>query len=405
MHHLQHSTTLPDLQVSGECRPVFLTNCHRNALEQLNLAFKDGRPLAVLCGEGRSTSAFIIQQFLSTLDDEVSVARITTPRVTATEFMGSIITAVGFQPKDMTLGDLESVFSMFLSFQKGHRRRTVICVENVQDCEWWVLDRIRSFVEAERDGEFGLMLLLSGNSAFRELLNHRPLSSVVGLAGKRISLAPLTLPETRQFVRRSIEAAGNASVEEVFEYQAIELIHEFCRGVPDAIYELVGQCRLESKVEGVELVTRELVERVYEVNRAKRDRDSRSDALSMVNITQFPRRPGRLIIQRNGHDVREIALRRGNVVIGRSKLCDIRIDSKIVSRHHALITYRPEATTIVDLGSTNGTSVDGYPIKEHTLVAGETIKVGDCRIEYVLDDDARTSLQNATQPDGIEANA
>jgi pSer/pThr/pTyr-binding forkhead associated (FHA) protein len=107
----------------------------------------------------------------------------------------------------------------------------------------------------------------------------------------------------------------------------------------------------------------------------------------------------------SGDDVREIALRRGTLLIGRSTLCDIRIDSDIVSRHHALISYRPEGAMIVDLGSTNGTSVDGYRIKEHQLVAGETITVGDCRIEYILDDNLQARFQDAETANSIEVNA
>ena len=405
MRYPQHSMTLPDLE-AGEVRSsAFLTQCHHNALDQLGIAFKDHRPLAILIGEGKARSRFVVRRFLSRLDSDIAVARITAACVNSTDFMGKIIAAVGLQPKEMSLADLESVFSMFLSFQKAHHRRTIICIEEVEDCDWWVLDKIRNLVDAERDGAFGLMLILTGQSGLTELLARRPLKSIAEFAGRRISLAPFTLPETREFVRRRVEEAGNASIDEVFEYHAIPLMHELCAGVPDAISDLFGQCRLQAEEEGVALVTKEVVKRAYETQRAMTEQKYGDDELATININEIPPRPGRLIVQLSGDDVREIALRRGTLLIGRSKLCDIRIDSDIVSRHHALISYRPEGAMIVDLGSTNGTSVDGYRIKEHQLVAGETITVGDCRIEYILDDNLQARFQDAETANSIEVNA
>lgn len=405
MRYPQHSTTLPDLQDSGEAEPAFLTKCHRNAVDRLTVAFNDGRPAAIVIGEGKSTFRFIIGKFLSTLDEEVTVARITPPCADATEFMAKIVSAAGFDPKDMSLRDLESVFDMFLSFQRSHRRRTLVCVDDVQDCDWWVLDKIRGFVETESDGAFGLTVLLSGNSSLKELLTQRPLATVAESAGKRIFLAPLTLPETRQFVKNCVKRSDDASVEEIFEYQAVQLLYELCAGVPDAVAELVGQCLDRAREEGTDFVTSELVERAYYAQSAVTEAGSKGRASAANNVTLFPRRPGRLMVQLNGHDAREIALRRGNVVIGRSKVCDICIDSAIVSRHHALITYRPEGATIIDLGSTNGTSVDGRPVREHKLAAGETITLGDCRIEYILDDEVQDRLQETRQAENEELTA
>ncbi|NIO39062.1 MAG: FHA domain-containing protein [Burkholderiales bacterium] len=309
--------------------------------------------------------------------------------------MRKIVAAVGLQPKDMNLADLDSVLAMFLSFQKGHRHRTIICVEQAEDCDWWVLDKIRELVEAERENAHGLTVLLSGQSGLKDLLMQRPLRSIAALAGKRISLLPFTLPETREYLRRRADADGLGSVDAAFDYHAIPLIHELCAGVPDAVGELYIQCRRQAAQEGVSVISKGLVKRAYELQRELTAQSYGED--ETVSLTEVPARPGRLIVQLKGHEVREIALRRGNILIGRSQLCDIVVDSRIVSRHHALISYGPKGATIIDLGSTNGTTVDGYPVKEHLLSAGETIEVGDCTIEYIYDDALHGSLRDAEQ--------
>jgi len=401
----QHSVTSSDLPFEQEPSPAFLTQCHRNALVSLGTAFSERRPLAVMVGDGKSTSRFIIRKFLSRVDDDIAVARIGSPCANATEFMGHVISSIGFQTKDMSLDDLESIFSMFLSFQKAHSRRTIICIEEAQDCEWWVLDKIRSLVELERDGEYGLMLILAGQSGLKELLHARPLSSISQYAGKRISLEPFTLPETREFIRRRTEAAGKANINDVFEFHAIPLIHELSAGIPDAIGELVGQCFQLATADDTGRVTKELVKRSYEMQRAISEEQDATEEDATVNVTRIRPLVGRLIVQLTADKFKEVALGKGNLMIGRSELCDIRLQSNTVSRHHALIRSSRRGPMIVDLDSTNGTTVDGYAIKEHLLEAGETIVVGNCRIEYAVDEALQNRFDDAEQANEIELSA
>ena len=139
--------------------------------------------------------------------------------------------------------------------------------------------------------------------------------------------------------------------------------------------------------EGLELVTAELVKRANATLSQPPDAVNDSSMTDTVTLNGINPALGRLIIQIQGKDIREKSLGQGHVLIGRSKLCDICIDRANVSRHHALISYSGDKATLIDLASTNGTYVDGYRVKYHELAPGETIAVGDCRIEYVVDHD------------------
>jgi Protein of unknown function (DUF3662)/FHA domain len=70
------------------------------------------------------------------------------------------------------------------------------------------------------------------------------------------------------------------------------------------------------------------------------------------------------------------------LVIGRLPECDIPIPDPNVSRRHAEIRPTGFGFTIADLGSTNGTRVNGVAVSEHTLVDGDVITVGGSRIRY-----------------------
>ena len=70
------------------------------------------------------------------------------------------------------------------------------------------------------------------------------------------------------------------------------------------------------------------------------------------------------------------------VTIGRSSDCDVRVDDANVSRRHAEVRRIGDGYSLVDLGSTNGTEVNGQRIQETALMNGDVISVGTTRITF-----------------------
>ena len=71
------------------------------------------------------------------------------------------------------------------------------------------------------------------------------------------------------------------------------------------------------------------------------------------------------------------------VTVGRLPECSIVLNDPNVSRRHAEIRRGLQGTTVVDLGSTNGTKVNGQRITaEHTLAAGDIITVGNTHLRF-----------------------
>lgn len=81
-------------------------------------------------------------------------------------------------------------------------------------------------------------------------------------------------------------------------------------------------------------------------------------------------------------DGRRLPLADVALVIGRATDAAVRIADSSVSRRHAEVRPGGGGWSVVDLGSTNGTRVNGSPVKERRLVDGDTITVGDASLRF-----------------------
>lgn len=86
----------------------------------------------------------------------------------------------------------------------------------------------------------------------------------------------------------------------------------------------------------------------------------------------------------NGQLVRETQLSQGVIKIGKVPSAHLKIDDDKVSRMHAIIEVLGDDVSVIDLGSTGGTFVNGQKVNKAKLQTGDTLTVGDTRIEVAL---------------------
>lgn len=97
-----------------------------------------------------------------------------------------------------------------------------------------------------------------------------------------------------------------------------------------------------------------------------------------------------------------IPLIEGNATVGRAPTCEVPIDHPSISRHHAHVVHHRGETVISDLGSTNGTRVNGQPASQPIIVRpGDLVQIGD--LSFVLQQIGaeRISMEQAIARSGI----
>ena len=96
----------------------------------------------------------------------------------------------------------------------------------------------------------------------------------------------------------------------------------------------------------------------------------------------------RLVLSLDGVVLREVSLTKDRTTIGRRSHNDLVIDNLAVSGEHAVMIMSGNDVYLEDLGSTNGTTVNGQPIKKHLLQHADTVEIGKYRIRFLANGSA-----------------
>ena len=102
-----------------------------------------------------------------------------------------------------------------------------------------------------------------------------------------------------------------------------------------------------------------------------------------------------LLHVRDGTVIAEYALMPGSLRIGRNLDNDVRLDDSTVSGYHAVITVKPSPymdelndVFVDDLGSTNGTLVNGEPVAHQRLHHEDILKTGTHEFRFIAETEA-----------------
>ena len=91
----------------------------------------------------------------------------------------------------------------------------------------------------------------------------------------------------------------------------------------------------------------------------------------------------KLILSMDGLVLKEIPLVKERMTIGRRPNNDIQIDNLAISGEHAAVVTILNDSFLEDLNSTNGTLVNGQPIKKHFLKNNDVVELGKYKLKYI----------------------
>src|SRR4029077_19782156 len=104
-------------------------------------------------------------------------------------------------------------------------------------------------------------------------------------------------------------------------------------------------------------------------------------AQASASAPAAPSKVAQLRVHEDG-GVRAIPIDKELMTMGRLAECEVVLNDAGASRRHAQIRTTGGVSTLTDLGSTNGTKVNGREVQSAALEDGDTITVGSTQIDY-----------------------
>jgi general secretion pathway protein A len=420
-------------RLSPDPQFLYLSKQHARAKAYMEstIWFTDG--FVVITGEIGSGKTTLIESFLKEIPADVVVAQINQTQVSAIDFLQAVLVQFGFSPFKMRKAELINTLNNFLIEQYAAGRKVLLIVDEAQNLSMRVLEEVRLLSGVETTKEKVLRIILAGQPELNDKLNAPELEQLTQRVRLRFHLQTLSEEETRAYIQHRLEVAG-AGDHEIFVADTYPMIFRYCGGVPRLVNTLCDTALMAAFTADRGTVTRADVQAAVDelrwVEYAARPHQYHTAMVPQLlpaaasaggaavgaagvggagaagavagSAAGHPPACGRLLVATEGRTVREIPLRIGRLIVGRTPDNDVQIDSRFVSRHHCQVITTAHACVIEDLNSTNGIFVKSARVRRHYLNDGDVVLVGKHELIYVDERAPRSRSSRADTLPGVQ---
>ncbi|MBR9980739.1 MAG: AAA family ATPase [Desulfatitalea sp.] len=240
-----HLTDKP-FQISTDTRFLWLSENHKEALDNLKYGLLQNNGFVVLTGAVGTGKTTLVNALLETLNESVLVATINHPTLETLDFLRLIAKSYDPQATTDNKADLLLFFKAFLreSYERG--RTVLLVVDEAHRLSDALLEEVRLLSNMEQNGQRLLNIFFVGQSE----LNTTLLSPHCTALRQRITLyyelEPFTEIQTAHYVQHRLRIAG--SEQPLFTPEALKAVHRFSGGYPRAINILCDRALLTGYV-------------------------------------------------------------------------------------------------------------------------------------------------------------
>jgi hypothetical protein len=185
-----------------------------------------------------------------------------------------------------------------------------------------------------------------------------------------------------QALGEALERVAAAEAAAADHSPTVRLLREELRGQRQRVAELEADLRAaESQVHRLEALLRQpAAHRIHDG--ASGDAATAESAEPAMRNAPGAEVPTRYLLLLEG-DTETLFPLRMRTSIGREPDNDIQIDSRFISRHHAVVHVGVHHTVVEDLGSTNGVLVNGQRVQRRALSEGDLLTIGKSQFRFL----------------------
>jgi general secretion pathway protein A len=242
---------------------LFPTTRHNEALASLYYGVTAHRGFVVLTGEVGTGKTLILRSLLGLLQRrDVAFALIFNPTLSPLEFMRYIARDFGLQVGDKAKDELIHVLNGFLLQRHQKGLTTILVVDEAHHLSSEILEEIRLLTNLETSQQKLLQIVLAGQPELDQKLDSHELRQLKQRIALRCHLDPLSVGETKEYMRRRLQIAGATGAVQIFSGPAIEAVFSHSRGIPRLINTICENALLAGYAKHAATITSEIIEDV-----------------------------------------------------------------------------------------------------------------------------------------------
>ena len=340
--------------------------------------------VVLLTGPAGVGKTLLLEEVLREIGGQFGLCRINQPHISATELLQALLLQLGVPPAD---GDADRVrpFAELAALLGSTAVREAAPLLIIDDAQWLAGATLRAFgdilARAPR-----LKILLAFRSGLELRIENFASRTGIPEEPRQTELHPFSAEATKSYIERRLAVAGGAG-KELFEADAYAMIYQHTGGAARLINVLCDAAlhaaclRASGHVGAAEISVATQDSRWPEA--VARDKASPSAAVESEAATA-PAAHARLLVTYGTEQIAAWPLRPGRLSIGRAADNEVQIEERYISRHHCLVVTVGNVSTIEDLGSVNGISVNGKAVKHHILQHEDRIMLGEHALTYLV---------------------
>ena len=248
---------------------LYLSRRHAEAFAHLEFGHRERGGFILITGEVGTGKTTLARYFLSRLPPDTHTAFVLYPALTAAELLRTILDDLHVRPEGESLKCLVDALHRFLLDARAGGRDVVLLIDEAQDLSAEVLEQIRLISNLETDTEKLIQIVLMGQSELRDLLARHELRQLAQRITARYHLAPLSLAETREYVRHRLRVAGGEG-KVSFTDPALRAVHRASTGVPRLINLVCDRALLSGYVAAERVIRPDMVRQAEDEVRGER---------------------------------------------------------------------------------------------------------------------------------------